>query len=463
MSPAAAEAAFRADVSCRPGASDCNPPAQGLLSQFRALRDHGDLLGFHRGVAPDVTVTKHWQGIQRLPGRRGRYLAVSRSGGNVSFVIVRMASRGDSGERFRSNRIGSRSSVMRPPSGDRAVQVVYSDPLFDHSGGMQAAGDFLAVGLESGSRSRVAFWNVADPLRPVRVGTVEHTTGVKGAGTVSLARLRDRRHLLIVGGANANTLDFYLSRAGNSLAAPIFDHTATWREADLVGGDREFGNYQNLNLLADSGGGLYLIGTHRNGGLTTGRDFADAFALEGTPAAPRIRKLASRHLFCAVPGGQQCNLDAAGGAYVTPTGRLLLYGTEHDNDGPAGSVKAQEFRGAPHRTSCRRSADAWVELYDDAGFDGDRSVMIDYADRRLRSYTNYDLVEGFEDKASAARWCLPAGWRYRLYEDKKGCGGKTVDLRGTGTPASDRKFGDGAGPVRRFNDEVSCSRWIAPD
>jgi len=58
---------------------------------------------------------------------------------------------------------------------------------------------------------------------------------------------------------------------------------------------------------------------------------------------------------------------------VTPSGGLLLYGTEHDNDGPGGSVKAEEFRPAPHRSSCTDINDAWVELYDDTGFDGDRS------------------------------------------------------------------------------------------
>jgi CARDB len=103
-----------------------------------------------------------------------------------------------------------------------------------------------------------------------------------------------------------------------------------------------------------------------------------------------------------------------------------------------------------------------VELYDDTGFDGDRGVMIDYVDRGLRDYENYDRVEGFEDKSSAARWCLPSGVRYRLFRHKGGCRGRSIDLIGTGFPASDPRFGDNSGVVRRFNDEVSCSRWIAP-
>jgi hypothetical protein len=53
-----------------------------------------------------------------------------------------------------------------------------------------------------------------------------------------------------------------------------------------------------------------------------------------------------------------------------------------------------------------------------------------------RDYFNYDKVDGFEDKASAARWRLPRGYRYRLFEDKGPCRGRHVDLpelRATGS------------------------------
>lgn len=456
VQPAPAQTPF-AGADCAWGATDCTTSLPGVEKQFRSLRDHGDLLGFRMGDAPDVRLVKHWQGIQRLAFGDGRYLAVSRSGKRVSFVIVRMRTRDDRGERFRSNRIGAYSPAVAPRASDRVVTVVRSDAGFDHSGGLQAAGHFLAVGLEEGDRSRVAFWDVSDPLNPKRTGTLEHDTGIKGAGTVSLAKLADGRHLLIVGGANADNLDFYVSHPERTLADPTFTHTATWNQDDVVGGDRDFGSYQNLSLVS-SGGGLFLIGTHRNG---ASNDFADLFALERSLERPRIRKLASKHLSCG-PGPNACNLDAAGGAYVTKLRRLVLYATEHDNDGPRGTVKAAEFRTAPHRAGCASIDDAWVELYDDSGL-GDRHVMIDYVDRARRNYENYDRVEGFEDKASAARWCLPIGASFRMFEDKNGCGGSKRTLVGEGAPRSDRRFGDSSGAVRDFNDDVSCSRWIVPE
>ena len=456
------------DTTCRWGATDCNPPVNGLLGQFRSLRDHGDVLGFNRGPAPSLTLKKHWQGIQRLMVSQGRFAAVSRSGADKSFVIVRMGSRDTSGERWRSNRLDANVNVMDaiaslrvPPPNDVVVSVIPSDAGFDHSGGLQAVGNYLAVGLEEGSRSRVNFWDVSVPTSPRRLGTLEHATGVTGAGTTSLAKLRGGRYLLIVGGTDANTLDFYTSRPGTTPGNPAFDFEATWRESQLrtrIPGDSEFGNYQNLALVSDTSGQLFLIGTHRDS--VSGEDFADLFLVENDPSASvRITKVAKRHLFCGVPfTGQQCNFDAAGGIYVTPTQRLLVYGTVHDSDSTG--VDFEEFRPVPHRTSCSRIEDAWVELYDDSGFDGDRSLMIDYVDRARRAYVRYDRVEDFEDRTSAGAWCLPRGSRYRLYEDKRPCGGDTVDLVGTGVPQSDGNFDDRSGLVRRFGDEVSCSKWI---
>jgi hypothetical protein len=49
-------------------------------------------------------------------------------------------------------------------------------------------------------------------------------------------------------------------------------------------------------------------------------------------------------MYCANSGEDaQCNLDAAAGAYVTPSGELHMYAAEHDNDGPEGSIKMKEF------------------------------------------------------------------------------------------------------------------------
>jgi len=278
-----------------------------------------------------------------------------------------------------------------------------------------------------------------------------------------MARLSDERILLGVGRADSNVLDFYVS-SGTDIRAPGFLHFDTWDEDELFGLDSEFGNYQSINLVTQCDGDLYLIGTHENTLTQTGEDFADAFLLtNGSGDDVAIEKKAIKHLVCGNRGVNHCNLDAAGGVYVDPEGQLYIYGTEHDNDGPldgvfpcsgsACSVKLEEFRPVPH-ADCSRISDAWVELYDDHGF-GDRSLMIDYVDRFREDYSNYDRAEGFEDKTSSARWCLPPGVTYRLWEDKEPCSGDPLDLVGSGALEEIADFDDVG-----FGDKASCSEWL---
>lgn len=112
-------------------------------------------------------------------------------------------------------------------------------------------------------------------------------------------------------------------------------------------------------------------------------------------------------------------------------------------------MNMMEFRSVFPNPKCgERIGDAFVELYDDSDF-SDRGVILDQPDQLLRNYKDYDQVEGFEDKASAVRWCLPPGYRLRLYEDKN-YGGKVYDLRGRG----ERKLGDVG-----WGDKVSSSKW----
>ena len=95
-----------------------------------------------------------------------------------------------------------------------------------------------------------------------------------------------------------------------------------------------------------------------------------------------------------------------------------------------------------------------MELFEHNTFNG-RSLMIDYVDRMLENESNYDSFEGFEDKTSSAKWCIPAGWRYRLWENKNPCGGSYRDLVGNGAVQMNSDFKNIS-----FGDKVSCSQWL---
>jgi hypothetical protein len=435
------------------------------MGSINQLRSHRDVMGFHMNGAPDPTLFHHWEGVQRLMSGGGRYLAVSRALGDededVSFEIVEMASRNNHGLRFRSNRLDPARHIIftPPPADDRIVVTMPHEPGFIHAGGMQALGSVLAVPFESDSQSKVVFYDVADPLLPIRLSNVvDHTPLSTQAGTATLGRLDDGRFLLIIGRKAANVLDFYVS-TGTDLRSTSFEFFDTWFEGELTGDDGEFGDYQALNLVAQCDETFFMVGTHKSLAGDIGRDFVDLFRVEnGSGNDVVITKVAKKHLFCE----DTCDFDAAGGGYVDPEGRLYLYGTTHDNEGPTEggifpcsgapcSTELGEFRPIPHST-CGRIEDAWAELYDDENF-GDRSLMIDFVDRDLEDYSNFDHAEGFENKPTSVRWCIPEGALFRLWEHKDPCGGDHFDLVGNGTLRNISNLGS-------FGDEASCAQWL---
>jgi len=444
-------------TTCPYGATDCNPCAANVVDSMNRLRTHGDTLGYRMNGAADVDAFHHWQGVQRLMTHGGRYLAISRSveDADVGFVVVEMGSRDGTGARLRSNRLqpGVRSVLTAPPAEDGVVVEVPRDPEFHHAGGIQALGNFLALPVESSEASRVLFYDMTDPLAPRRMATeVDHTPFGTAAGAALVARLADDRILLGIGRGDSTVLDFYVS-TGSDLETAGFEHFDSWSRdeshSDLPDGDGNFAAYQSINLITQCDGTLFLVGTHENTQIGLGADFADTFRLENGPGDDVvITKVARRHLTC----DGQCNLDAAGGVYLDPEGHILVYGTEHDNDGPGGSVKFSEFRPVPH-SGCDSIRDAWVELFVNNTFGG-RSLMIDYVDRGLRNYRNYDDAELFGDAPSSAHFCLPPGATYRLWQ-REGCEGISRDLVGDGTFQSIVDFHE-----LSFDDATSCSEWI---
>lgn len=445
---------LRGDASCAWGSRECNRCVQDVDRSLRELRNRGDISGFRMNFATGGLGTfKHWQGVQRLPADGGRFLVVSRSGSGVMFVVSHFPSRDDDGRRFRSNRLnpGSFAWLTPPPASDGVVTEIDEEASFDHAGGIQVVGEVLAVPLEGGGRSRVVFWDMADPLDPRRLYHLEHsdpmTSSSPGnAGAVATSRLEDGRYLVIVGGKDSDNLDFYVSSTTSLLDTSTtferFSFTTNW----------DNGPFQSMNLVTQCDGRLFLVGNYRSGG----KGYVSWYDVRnGAGNSVVLANRRNKHMICGYPAPgfgsiNHCNFKAAGGAYVDPDGRLLYYATEHADDGPGGSVKFEEFRSIRPST-CPTIDDAWVELYDDDTF-RDRGVIIDHADRFLRNYNNYDQVEDFEDRASSARWCIPPGHRFRMFEHKNSCRGRIRDLVGTGEENNLKDIS--------FGDKLSCSRWL---
>ncbi|WP_044243222.1 hypothetical protein [Chondromyces apiculatus] len=283
----------------------------------------------------------HLQGVQRLAFGDGRSLIVSRSG-HLGLYVVNMGSQNGTGQPFVSGVQSNDAVVYRELNPDDRRN--YGSHVHQgHMGGLQTMGRTLAFPVESpdasnltlNQKTRVMFYEMGSPASPELITSVKRNV-LKSpeAGAVGITRLETGRILMVVGRKDSNNLDFYVS----GLNGPYtWSHRYDWNEQELKTqiGDTTFADYQALNFVTGCDGTLFLVGTDRN---TVGQDWVDLFRVEfrfdpGTSSGPDPRviltKVAKNHLSCS----GDCNLDASGGAYVTPSGQLLLYGTEHEAGG----------------------------------------------------------------------------------------------------------------------------------
>ena len=91
----------------------------------------------------------------------------------------------------------------------------------------------------------------------------------------------------------------------------------------------------------DLSGALYLAGARGPG--RNDPDFIDLYRVELEGGVVRITQVGTKHLVShpawegEVAGERIASLAAASTFHVTPSGELLFYASEHDNDGPEGT------------------------------------------------------------------------------------------------------------------------------
>ncbi len=177
-------------------------------------------------------------------------------------------------------------------------------------------------------------------------------------------------------------------------------------------------------------------------------------------------------------GDLLADLAAASGFHVTPSGELLFYATEHDNDGPDNSVKAGEWRhkdvvrdGSPtllptaaingpydvaegssvvlSGTGAPPITRPWIQFFHDPDFPSSSfNWIIDSDDYYRDDFDNFAALEPWvvqyqipirhHDKASSLKWFAPVG-----------CSMRVIDYEGVGNVAEARTL-QGTGAVVRM-------------
>lgn len=439
-------------VSERWGGYDYNRCIPDVSAGVAALGSpDAELMGFRMNGQQGLNrLFAHWQGIQRVPGGDGRWLVLSRSRSDAGFLMVHLGSRAEGGDRFGSNRVSPDRAPGEtpPPPEDGVVRALPAPEGFTHGGGMQMLGQVLVVPFEGGGRhSVVAFYDLSRPEAPRLLHLLRHEglpppSDPGHASAAGLVKLADGRFLLLVGEHSSKVLDFYVSDGTALDPAELTFRWITTLKGVVTGG------FQNMNLVTQCDGTVYLVGTH-NTSLpppALGSDMIRWYRLaNGADNQLEIHLEGTRHLVC-----RRCNFAAGAGLYVNPSGEVLLYAVAHNDAGPGGSVEFEEFR-PTFRGTATSVSQAWAEFYDGRQF-SDLALRLEAGPDGEATGT-YPFAERLHGRITSVRWSVPDGWRLRVY-DRVACAGTFLDLSGSGESDDLDALG--------LDDRLACARWI-PD
>lgn len=405
--------------------------------------------------------------------------------------------------------------VFRNGEGPGPVQRVYG-----HPGGMQLVGHMLALANESPKRptipnpdstpqfplppipdpnydvaphpTAILFFDVSDPEDPrftSQFAPIDGPEGdpatkpLKGADGLGVTPLPNGLYLLSVKGgfSEEDPIFFYRSTIGD-LSSPDLH----WEFVSRTKVPHVSDSHQTFQFLREGNidGDLYMAGARGNP-VFGDHDRIDLFRVEcDTPdCAPgeqvhfTVISFGKRISPFPSTGGfdKLANTAAATGFHITPSGELIFYATEHDNDGPDGTVKAGEWRhrdivreGSPtllptatvdgpfevdegRSTSLTGTAKppitkAWIQLYLDTDFhslyptvdfdDYDRDDFDDFF--HLESLVipqpapNPPILFNLADRARSWKWFAPAGCSIFAIDHEGGVIDEALTLVGDG-------------------------------
>jgi len=407
-----------------------------------------------------------------------------------------------------------------------------SDPLlprvFQHPGGMQVVGHMMAMASETPRPfpngcgvcfiisnpppecdvcfnydsfpfpTLIMFFDVSNPEGPIFksqfVPVDQDGEPLDGADGIAITPLPGGLYLMAVtpGFNGTDPIYFYRSKPlGNcdEVDCTLANPDLSWEYVDQVPGPNgDEDAHQSLHFLREGNidGDLYLAGA-RGHPVFGDHDRIDLFhvncdtkdcapgetiSLPYLPYGSHGRRITPRP---STGGSLLASLAAATGFYESPSGELIFYATEHDNDGPSGTVKAGEWRhinmvrensptylptavvNGPYEVDEGSSVNlngsagppvtkAWIELFHEVNFGGsDFSTfypVVDFDDYDLDDFDNFVPLElqifplfYHFDKARSWKWFAPAGCSIRAIDrDLEGEGNvdETLTLVGDG-------------------------------
>jgi len=297
-----------------------SPPVPDVRASFAAMGQNGQVIKVNKGSAWPVDHYKNY-----MPPYAEHIESIQRFKGNY---LVFSGAESDAGDLFIAVLQGTGSGPLGPLSG-QVVKRVIVDSTLTHAGGLQISGDLLAIGAEAqcslmqrvfggcSKRSQVFFFDVSDPMNPVKLPTVIDRPG-KTAGAVGIGRQENGKWLVMVGDGDNNNIDIYLEGDDGS-----FSLIASWskyellKDAGVAGG---YKSYQNMNILLQSDGQIFIVCTALSS-MIMGSDYFDLFTVQPSEGRATITMVSSKKATC-----HGCTFAAGAGIYVNPENPSQMLG-----------------------------------------------------------------------------------------------------------------------------------------
>lgn len=324
-------------TNCPWGSSDCNPTIASIAAiNFDQVNQDLGFVADPLDLYPYILIPPraHWQSIQRLMPGSGRFLALSRSQqtsiDGIAITIVEMGDHNSHGALYASNRIPNAPHNI--PETDRVVSHLAMPYRFEHAGGIQAIGNYLAVAYEDTDRIKdaiVQFYDMRDPEHPVKLYSVT-ISGAKKLAAAAITKLQDGTFLLVAYAyANSHPIVFYKS-SNTSLGSANFQKiNAIYKPGGWEG-------FSSLNLITTDDGKLYLVGMYNTSAFPTeGNNYAEVYPVRydaGSNAYSLGNQISSSRFLPTTDwtGERRCNFNAASGLYVDWEGQLIMYCAPHN-------------------------------------------------------------------------------------------------------------------------------------
>ena len=358
---------------------------------------------------------------------------------------------------------------------------------YQHPGGMQLVGNILAVPLEtprpggywsdyllcinndqeacvryysyekSTNGNIIQFYDVSDPEDPKFLSqfTPRNSSGenLSKLGVVGITPLKNNKYLMVVTGGAGHSWQFY-----RSIGTDLASEDLTWEQVRSEVAPVTADPHNTLNFIREGNieGRLFIAGARGRvdiGPIDFDRERIDLYQVSTASmdfnkdediefiTHVNSKRITSRP---SSGGNSLASLAAASTFYVSPSGEVILYNGEHDNDGPGGTMKLAELHhvdmarpGSPtflpdadlngpfevdegssitlSGTGQQPANKAFLRLYHNSVL-GFQYLTADYEDRQREYFDNLFQYETFTlsgnlhaDKARSWTWFAPQG------------------------------------------------------